>query len=258
VSVFLGNTQHLTGDILPRPKPQHGTVGGYKMHTKEKTEKCDPCKKAKSDQYKTYYENNKQIILEKAKEYLENNRDEINKRRKEAWPKYKPRHDAYVKKNNEKIRARERAHYRANRDRILGVKREYQKNNKDKIHAKRVEWEKANRETINARKRKYNKENNELVTAIKRRSDRKRRSLIAGNGFEKYTENQVLDTYGSNCHICKDPIDLNAPRQSGRPGWQKGLHIDHIIPISKGGPDTLKNVRPAHGVCNVIKKDKIV
>jgi len=35
-----------------------------------------------------------------------------------------------------------------------------------------------------------------------------------------------------------------------------GLQIDHVIPIVKGGPDTLNNVRPAHGLCNIKKKDK--
>lgn len=243
---------------MPRPKPQHGTVGGYKMHTKEKTEKCDPCKKAKSDQDKAYYEKNRQKILDRAKEYLENNRDEINKRRKEAWPKYKSRYYAYVEENRDKIRARERTHYLANRDRILGVKREYNNKNKDKIRAKRKEWEVANRKSINAKKREYDRLNNELVTAIKRRADRKRRALKAGNKAERYTEQDVLNLYGTNCHICSDPIDLKAPRKSGVPGWEKGLHLDHVIPIIKGGSDTLDNVKPAHGVCNVSKSDKIL
>ena len=59
--------------------------------------------------------------------------------------------------------------------------------------------------------------------------------------------------YGSDCHICLNPIDLLAPRQPGIKGWEYGLHIDHVIPLSKGGPDTLGNVRPAHGSCNVKK-----
>jgi hypothetical protein len=258
MSVFLGNPQHLIGDILPRPKPEHGTVAGYKMHTREKTEKCVACKKAKSDTDKAYYEKNRQAILDRAKEYTKNNRDEVNKRRREAWPRYKSRHDAYVDKNREKIRARERAHYKENRERIIEKKREYQIKNKDQIAAKRKEWARVNRKRINAKKREYDRLNNELVTSIRRRADRKRRALKAGNKAEKYTEKDVLNLYGSNCHICKEPIDLNAPRKSGDPGWEKGLHIDHVIPIVKGGPDTLDNVKPAHGVCNVSKSAKLL
>jgi hypothetical protein len=68
-----------------------------------------------------------------------------------------------------------------------------------------------------------------------------------------YSEAQVLLTYGQTCHICQTPVDLNAPRQAGKPGWEKGLHIDHVYPLSRGGLDTIENVRPSHGQCNVIK-----
>jgi 5-methylcytosine-specific restriction endonuclease McrA len=67
---------------------------------------------------------------------------------------------------------------------------------------------------------------------------------------EVYTYRQVLDTYGSDCHLCNTPVDLNAPRQCGKPGWELGLQVDHVIPLSKGGDDTLENVRPSHGYCN--------
>jgi 5-methylcytosine-specific restriction endonuclease McrA len=68
-----------------------------------------------------------------------------------------------------------------------------------------------------------------------------------------YSDADVLSIYGLDCHICKTPIDLNAPRQVGQNGWEKGLHIDHVYPLSKGGLDTIENVRPSHGKCNIIK-----
>jgi 5-methylcytosine-specific restriction endonuclease McrA len=80
---------------------------------------------------------------------------------------------------------------------------------------------------------------------------RRRRALRLGNGAVKYTEKKMLETYGINCHLCLIPIDLNAPRRAGREGWELGLHVDHVIPIFQGGPDTLENVRPAHAKCNL-------
>lgn len=68
-----------------------------------------------------------------------------------------------------------------------------------------------------------------------------------------YSDIEVVQMYGARCHICLGPIDLDAPRQCGKPGWEKSLHIDHVFPLSKGGLDTIENVRPSHGQCNIVK-----
>lgn len=47
----------------------------------------------------------------------------------------------------------------------------------------------------------------------------------------------VLRTFGRRCHIC----GLSEP---------PATTADHIIPRSKGGPDTVDNMRPAHKSCN--------
>lgn len=90
------------------------------------------------------------------------------------------------------------------------------------------------------------------------RAARRRRARIRNSGYDYYTVEQVLDTYGKNCHICNEPIDLTHSRNPLDPGWLESLHIDHYIPISKGGPDTLANVRPAHGRCNIRKGAKLL
>jgi 5-methylcytosine-specific restriction endonuclease McrA len=82
---------------------------------------------------------------------------------------------------------------------------------------------------------------------------RTKRARLFGGEEGLYSDTQVLEVYGTDCHICNLPIDLTAPRQCGKEGWEKGLQIDHLFPLSKGGSDTLDNVRPAHGYCNNIK-----
>lgn len=51
----------------------------------------------------------------------------------------------------------------------------------------------------------------------------------------------VLARYGTTCHLC------------GRPG---ATTADHIIPRSRGGPDTVDNCRPAHLRCNQRRGDR--
>ena len=45
---------------------------------------------------------------------------------------------------------------------------------------------------------------------------------------------------------------------TGKPGWQSGLHLDHVVPTSLGGGNTVANVGPTHGFCNISKGDKMV
>lgn len=61
-------------------------------------------------------------------------------------------------------------------------------------------------------------------------------------------------TNHTNCHICGKPVDKTL---NGRHKW--GPTLDHIIPISKGGPMLDRaNARLAHRYCNGSKHDDIL
>ncbi len=129
----------------------------------------------------------------------------------------------------------------------------YHKANPEKSRQTSKKYDKDNRDKRVVHEQKYKKSNPEKVREWGRKKNRKREALKRNNGHEPYSEKEVLDNYGMMCHICQTSIDLSAPRQAGKAGWQKGLHIDHLHPLSKGGSDTLENVRPAHGLCNLRK-----
>lgn len=95
--------------------------------------------------------------------------------------------------------------------------------------------------------------NIDKVRERERAKNRRRRA----NQSLPYNELQVIATHGPNCYICGLEIDFMAPRRTGIPGWENGLHIDHLVPVSKGGPDTLENVRPSHGLCNLNKYNRL-
>ena len=57
----------------------------------------------------------------------------------------------------------------------------------------------------------------------------------------------------SACHICGAPIDYTLPHLD-----PLAFVADHVVPLSKGGSDTLDNVRAAHRSCNAAKAARLV
>lgn len=57
---------------------------------------------------------------------------------------------------------------------------------------------------------------------------------------EPYKRSEVFDAWGHRCIYC------NAPAS----------HLEHIIPLSRGGDDVRENVAPACSDCNLSKGDK--
>lgn len=156
-------------------------------------------------------------------------------------------HSSYCKSCNS---ARVLSWKKSNREKYNKYMREFSKNKESKRSLRKPLTEE---QRVSARKAtaKWRSENLHRY----REYDRKRRASKLDNGFEKYSEEQVLSRYGDTCHICNYLINLDASRSIGSLGWEMSLHIDHLIPISKGGPDTLENVRPSHAVCNLKKSN---
>ena len=111
-------------------------------------------------------------------------------------------------------------------------------------------WRDANVEKAREIEKRYRDSHPE----VQRRKKRQYRARKYGSDTEKYTTQEILDLYGTDCHICLKPIDLEAPRNCGVEGWENSLHLDHLIPLIKGGTDLKENIRPSHAKCNISKK----
>lgn len=114
-------------------------------------------------------------------------------------------------------------------------------------------WKQANRDRV----RELNRESSKRHPETSRKSVRSRRARKLSVESSPYTTQEVLDRYGTVCHACSKEIDLSAPRHTRALGWEYGLHLDHLIPLSKGGSDTIENIRPAHAICNFKKGSTI-
>ncbi len=58
----------------------------------------------------------------------------------------------------------------------------------------------------------------------------------------------VLATHGNVCHLCGQPVRLDVG-----PNHPHAYQVDHLIPLIRGGVDTVDNMRPAHRLCNLTK-----
>lgn len=133
-----------------------------------------------------------------------------------------------------------------NKEKVLEIHREYYKKNSKKLAAQQ----------------RKNRAKNPRFKELNAAASRRRRARVRNQGFEFFTEKDIIKKYGTTCHLCSKTIDINAPRSSTAANkygsnWENSLHIDHVIPISKGGTDTLDNVRPSHAKCNLSKGNKI-
>lgn len=73
-----------------------------------------------------------------------------------------------------------------------------------------------------------------------------RMKIIVEGDVVRIPRAYIIERDGSRCHMCKR-------RCSGA-----GLHIDHVIPLSRGGTHTLENLRVACAKCNTSKRDRAV
>lgn len=80
---------------------------------------------------------------------------------------------------------------------------------------------------------------------------RKRRALRAGVASDPYTVDLVAERDEFVCHLCGHSVDMSLY-------WpdRYSPSVDHVVPLSQGGDDTLANVRLSHLTCNVRRNAK--
>lgn len=150
--------------------------------------------------------------------------------------------------NPEKAKKRNRDYYTKNSEKINEKNRRFRDENPEKVKQYQEQYRLANKEA---------RENYRLSNLDKFRGySRKRKAWKLNNGHEVYAEQQVIEKWGTDCHICSTPIDFDASRKVGIKNWEFGFHIDHLVALANGGSDTLDNVRPAHAICNLRKNAK--
>ena len=227
VSMLNNNTNIDAYSVVTRP--ECGTRAGYVRHYKNKEQKCEPCLKA--------------------------NRVYQAEFRKKKWVPFEERKTPSIRPQCGSPRGRDLHAYHGELSceacRIAGNARiqESDEKNSEQRWKRSRKWHLENPDLSKQAGKKWRLNNPDKIRA----KNRRQRAVRLDAETENYTEDLVLNIYGVNCHICSKEIDLAAPRRVGLDGWENGLHIDHLVALSKGGTNLIENVRPAHALCNVKK-----
>jgi len=155
-----------------------------------------------------------------------------------ANPKPPPRARLTSEQARQRIIERSRRYYRANREHVIRVKLSYKR--------RKYASDERYREMARATVRRWSKKNSAVVKRIARDAAINRRARKRGAFRECVKRAEVLRRSSSVCGICLQPID---PSQT----W----HVDHIVPLSRGGEHSYANVQAAHPRCNERKGSSI-
>lgn len=219
----------------------------------ETTKICTKCKIEKSIDEFTNSKNNKdgksyqcrECNSIQNKEYREKNKDNIKDYKKEMY-----------EKNRENVLQQRKEYYEKNRDMVLDRVNKYTDINREEINEKRRQFRKDNiehmqnqdrkkyvkfREQILLDRKAYNKTENGRL--IKLKNDGKRRAKLK-NGDVTVQQLKELERNVKVCYWCNEPLK------------NKEVHIDHYIPLSKGGEHTISNLVIACSKCNHTKSAK--
>ena len=168
---------------------------------------------------------------ERTRKWTKANPEQARTTVKACWLKNK---DSYKK---------QQAEYRdENHDKIQEGKRRYYQVNKEKIYILTRNWKKANKAKESEYHKKWKRNNKDTVLAgdMRRRARRRNAPVI-----ENVSRMAVYERDNGICYLCDKPVAL------------EDLHIDHVIPLSRNGEHSYRNMKTAHAECNLRKGTKL-
>ena len=153
-------------------------------------------------------------------------------RRSRAWrekniARYKEREKTYLEANRVKAALRAKEHYSKNKEQKLIYAAEYRNKNKKSIAAK---------------SKKYNQKNKESHRTHDQ--NRRARKLKAGGKLSISLFDRLFKLQRGKCACCH--VDLS----------KKTPHMDHVVPLALGGPNSDENMQLLCKSCNLSKRAK--
>ena len=154
-----------------------------------------------------------------------------SRERAAAWRKLNPekakqRRDEFYKKHSEKIKANAAAAYAADPDKFRARAKAKNLANPDMQRNASAKWKSNNKDACRAQ------DNN-----------RRAKKIANGGRLSKCIVEKLMKLQRRKCACCGLPLGDN-------------FHIDHIMPLARGGPNTDQNAQLLHSKCNLQKSAK--
>lgn len=203
----------------------------YFHRDKTKPDGLDPrCKPCRKDMARQYFLKNKETILQK--------------------------HAQWSKDNKDKVNAAANARYKRNPEGRKRTSEKHRRSNLEKVAETMRNWRKENKEHYLQYDREYNERNRDRKRATAQRIREKNRDRY--RSYQHQYRTRKLANGGS--HTAED-IQRQYESQQGCCFWCSvqvtAYHVDHVIPLSRGGSDYPENIVIACPTCNVSKNDKL-
>jgi hypothetical protein len=154
-------------------------------------------------------------------------------------------------KDPEKIRASMRAYRLKNRDKVLEGKRKYRESNKEKIRKYMIKYRQDNKEALSIQKKGYRKINKERITECKKSNTA---LLLQHKANRRARKKRAIPAWLKDCSIEKRrvyTVYLLSRLLAKADGIER--HVDHMWPLSDGGPHWSGNLQVLTATDNMAK-----
>lgn len=173
------------------------------------------------------------------REYTRANRDKINaQRRARRTPETMAVEKDRRRRNPDAVREYKHRDRVKRAEQYSTYDKVYRLKNQEKITERKKRDYQANKQTIIARLAKFKKDNPERVKEKQHLCVMRRRARLAGVEKEPIDRQAIYERDGGVCGICHRKVS------------KRSYSLDHIIPLSKGGPHKRSNLRLANTDCN--------
>lgn len=139
----------------------------------------------------------------------------------------------YAKKNKDRITENQKCWREQNWDRVLEIGRDSKIRNKEAVKARNLIYYLKNKEKCNDATKRWAAANPDKVKLIVHA----RRTRIGSDRLSKDLIKRLIKLQKGICPCCKRPLG-------------KDFHIDHIVPVSKGGRNIDSNIQLLRSECN--------